>query len=47
MQLTVWFPDPTAKAEVDSFQTRPLRTFSLSGVMVGGVVCNDMWADPE
>ena len=39
--------DPTAKAEVDSFQTRPLRTFKLARLTVGGLVCNDMWANPE
>ena len=39
--------DPEAKSEVDCFQTRPLRTFSLSGLTVGGLICNDYWANPE
>lgn len=39
--------DPAAKAEVDSFQSRPLRTFNLFGLTTGGLICNDMWANPE
>jgi len=38
---------PAAKGEIDFFQTRPLRTFNLFGLTVGGLVCNDMWANPE
>src|SRR5688572_2584943 len=39
--------DPEAKSEIDGFQTRPLRTFSLAGRTVGGLICNDYWANPE
>ena len=39
--------DPEAKSEVDCFQTRPLRTFNLGGITVGGLICNDYWANPE
>ncbi len=39
--------DPAAKGEIDAFQTRPLRAFNLFGLTVGGLVCNDMWANPE
>lgn len=39
--------DPTAKGEVDSFKSTPLRVFELQGLTVGGLVCNDMWANPE
>lgn len=39
--------DPEGKGEVDSFQTRALRTFRFSGLTVGGLVCNDYWANPE
>jgi predicted amidohydrolase len=39
--------DPEGKGEVDSFQTRALRTFTFSGLTVGGLVCNDYWANPE
>lgn len=39
--------DPTAKGEVDSFKSTPLRVFELQGLTVGGLVCNDLWANPE
>ncbi len=39
--------NPAAKGEMDSFKSSPLRTFALDGVTVGGLVCNDMWANPE
>lgn len=39
--------EPEEKGEVDSFQTRPLRTFKLADLTVGGLVCNDYWANPE
>lgn len=39
--------DPAAKGEMDSFASSVLRVFTLGGVTVGGLVCNDMWANPE
>jgi predicted amidohydrolase len=39
--------EPGRKGEVDYFQSAPLRTFDLAGTRVGGLVCNDMWANPE
>jgi predicted amidohydrolase len=39
------FPD--RKGEGDCFKTKPLGTFTLNGLTVGGLVCNDMWANPE
>jgi predicted amidohydrolase len=39
--------DPEGKGEVDSFQTRALRAFKLHDLTVGGLVCNDYWANPE
>jgi len=39
--------NPTAKGEMDSFKSSPLQVFNLNGVKVGGLVCNDMWANPE
>lgn len=37
--------DPT-KAEIDNYATSELRRFSFSGIPIGGLVCNDMWANP-
>lgn len=39
--------EPDGKGEVDAFQTRALRTFAFHGLTVGGLVCNDYWANPE
>ncbi|MFO0888189.1 MAG: carbon-nitrogen hydrolase family protein [Isosphaeraceae bacterium] len=39
--------EPGREAEVDHFRTEPLRTFRFNGVTVGGLVCNDLWANPE
>lgn len=35
------------KGEVNSYFTRPLRTFELNGIRVGGLICNDMWGNPQ
>jgi predicted amidohydrolase len=39
--------NPRSKGEIDYFKTKPLETFRLEGVTVGGLVCNDLWANPE
>jgi predicted amidohydrolase len=38
---------PERKGEVDFYQTKPLRTFEWNGLTVGGLICNDLWANPE
>ncbi len=35
------------KGEINHFAARPLRTFKLKGITVGGLICNDMWANPQ
>ena len=45
--LCRFMADPTRKGEVAYFKTAPLRSFELEGLKVGGLVCNDMWANPE
>ena len=34
------------KGEINHYAARPLRTFKLKGITVGGLICNDMWANP-
>ena len=34
------------KGELNDYACRPLRTFQINGIMVGGLICNDMWANP-
>jgi len=45
--LCRWMADPKRKGEVDYFKSSPLRTFQLEGLTVAGLVCNDLWANPE
>lgn len=34
------------EGEINDYALAPLRTFQLGGLTVGGLVCNDMWANP-
>jgi predicted amidohydrolase len=34
------------QGEINHFAVRPLRTFSFDGVTIGGLICNDLWANP-
>ncbi len=34
------------KGEINDFAARPLRTYQLNGITIGGLICNDMWANP-
>lgn len=34
------------KGEINDYARRPLRTFDLDGVTIGGLICNDMWGNP-
>ena len=36
----------TPEGEINHFAARPLRTFQIKGITVGGLICNDMWANP-
>lgn len=36
----------SGNSEADRFATAPLRVFEFEGVRVGGLVCNDLWANP-
>ena len=40
------FSDPP-QGEINDYATRPLRTFELNGIRVGGLICNDMWGNPQ
>ena len=33
--------------ELNHFATRPLATYQIKGITVGGLICNDMWANPS
>ena len=38
--------DEPARGEIHQFATQQLRTFQIEGITVGGLICNDMWANP-
>ena len=40
------FSDPP-QGEINDYATSPLRTFEINGIRVGGLICNDMWANPQ
>jgi len=35
------------RGEINDYGLAPLRTFELEGICVGGLICNDLWANPE
>lgn len=37
--------DPS-EGEIHEYAVRPLWTFEMCGVTVGGLICNDLWANP-
>jgi N-carbamoylputrescine amidase len=39
--------EPLTESELDRFATRPLSVTDFDGVRAGGLVCNDLWANPE
>ncbi len=34
------------QGEINHFSVQPLRTYSLNDIKVGGLICNDLWANP-
>ena len=35
------------QGEINDYATSPLRTFEIKGIRVGGLICNDMWGNPQ
>ena len=38
--------EPT-EGEINAYAATPLRTFSFKDIPVGGLICNDLWANPQ
>ena len=36
-----------AEGEINDYGMTPLRTFEVNGIRAGGLICNDLWADPS
>lgn len=34
------------RGKINDYATSDLRTFSLEGTLIGGLICNDFWANP-
>jgi predicted amidohydrolase len=39
-------PQDPPRGEIEHYAVRPLRTFRFGGITVGGLICNDLWANP-
>jgi predicted amidohydrolase len=35
------------EGEINAYATTDLRTFAWDGVAIGGLICNDLWANPQ
>jgi predicted amidohydrolase len=44
--LTCGSLEDPPRGEINDYAVQPLRTYELAGVRVGGLICNDMWANP-
>jgi predicted amidohydrolase len=45
--LTCGTWDDPPQGEINDYGVAPLRTFQYNGIGVGGLICNDLWANPE
>ncbi len=45
--LTCGTLDDPPQGEINHYARRPLRTFDWRGVPIAGLICNDLWANPE
>ncbi len=39
--------DKPPRGEINRYSTTPLRVFNFNGIKIGGLICNDLWANPE
>ncbi len=38
--------DDPPKGEINDYAVKPLRTYDYNGICIGGLICNDLWANP-
>jgi predicted amidohydrolase len=38
--------DELSEGEINCFSVNPLKVFNFHGIIIGGLICNDMWANP-
>jgi predicted amidohydrolase len=39
--------DEPSLGEINDYAATELRTFTLNGITIGGLICNDLWANPQ
>ena len=44
--LTCGTLDDPPQGEINDYGVAPLRTFDYHGIRMGGLICNDLWANP-
>jgi predicted amidohydrolase len=44
--LTCGSWDHPPRGEIEHYAVAPLRTYDFSGTCIGGLICNDLWANP-
>jgi len=44
--LTCGSLEDPPRGEIEHYAVAPLRAFSFEGVRIGGLICNDLWANP-
>ncbi|MBN1138811.1 MAG: carbon-nitrogen hydrolase family protein [Anaerolineae bacterium] len=44
--LTCGTLDDPPGGEINEYGVAPLRTFDYDGIRIGGLICNDLWANP-
>jgi predicted amidohydrolase len=44
--LTCGTLDDPSEGEINHYAVSPLRTFTFGDIQVGGLICNDLWANP-
>jgi len=45
--LTCGSWDDPPKGEINVYAVRPLKTYKFNDITIGGLICNDMWANPQ
>jgi len=35
------------QGEINHYAIQPLRTYNFNGICIGGLICNDLWANPS
>jgi predicted amidohydrolase len=44
--LTCGTMEEPSIGEINHYAVRPLRTYTFQNILIGGLICNDMWANP-